>query len=163
MATVRQRVSRATVVALAIAVVLAACAPAALGARSAPHRLDRDGPVAVRPGDRVFVQYDAAPAVFELGQADLAPRWQPWTPNVARAIASHRFSVRDVVAPDGWDLSLDRVVAYLSAGRPAADLEIILRLDVPADARLGGQRVQAQVVDLSGRAAPVEIVVQVGR
>ena len=148
---------------LAVTLVLAACAPATLGDRSAPYRLNRDGPAAVRPGDRVYLQLDVPGAVFGVREADLATRWQPWTPNVARAVATHRFTVRDVIAPDGWELSLDRVVAYLRAGRNEAELEVTLRLQVPSDARLGGQRVRALLVDVSGRTSPLEIVTQVGQ
>jgi len=148
---------------LAATLVLAACAPATLGDRSAPHRLDRDGPVAIRPGDQAYLQLDVPRDVFGVREADLAPRWQPWTPNVARAVATQRFTIRDVIAPDGWELSLDRVVAYLRAGRSEAELEVTLRLQVPADARLGGQRVRALLVDVSGRSSSFEIVTQVGQ
>ena len=148
---------------LAATLMLAACAPATLGDRSAPHRLNRDGPAAVRPGDQVYLHLDVPRDVFGVREADLATRWQPWTPNVARAVATHRFTIRDLIAPDGWELSLDRVVAYLSAGHGEADLEVILRLQLPPDARLGGQRVRALLVDVSGRSSPLEIVTQVGR
>ena len=147
---------------LAATLVLAACAPATLGDRSAPHRLDRDGPAAVRPGAQVYLQLDVPRDVFGVREGDLATRWQPWTPNLARAVATHRFTIRDVIAPDGWELSLDRVIAYLRAGRSEAELEVILRLQVPADARLGGQRLRALLVDVSGRSSPLEIVTQVG-
>ena len=148
--------------ALLVVVLVAACAPA-LGDRASPYRLGRDGPALLRPGGEVYVQVDVRRDVFALTEADFAGRWTPWGANLARAVATHRFVVRDVIAPDGWDLRLDRAVAYLRSGDRQAEIELLLRVTAPADARLGGQRVRALVVDQRGASFPVEIVVQVGR
>ncbi len=153
----------AALAALVAAVLLAACAPTTTGSREAPFRADRDGPAVARPGDAVYVRLDVPREVFGLTQADLGGRWQPWTPTLARAVATYRFTLRDLVAPDGWDLTLDRAVAYLSQGRRTAAIEVIVRVQVPSDARLGGQRVRAVLVDQGGTSMPIEIVVQVGR
>jgi hypothetical protein len=149
--------------ALLVTLLVLGCAPATVGSRSAPYLLGRDAAIAARPGDVVFVQVDMPPDTFRLGAAELAGRWQPWTPTMARAVATYRFSLRDVIVPDGWELSIDRAVAYLTVGRGAADIELLLRLQVPSGARLGGQRVRAQLDDRDGRSAPIEIVVQVSR
>ncbi len=148
--------------ALLVVVLVAACAPA-MGERASPYRLGRDGPAALRPGGEVYVQANVPRDVFALTEADLAGRWTPWGANVARAVATHRFVLRDVVAPDGWDVSLSRAVAYLRSRERQAEIELLLRVTAPADARLGGQRVRALVVDQRGASLPVEIVVQVGR
>lgn len=163
MAIHRQSLRGVALAALCATFVLTACAPAATGTRSAPYLLGRDAAAAARPGDRIYVQIDMPGEVFGLGAAELAGRWQPWTPTLARAVASHRFSLHDVIAPDGWELSIDRAVAFLTTGRSAAEIEFIVRLELPTDARLGGQRVRAQLVDQDGRTAPIEIVVQVNR
>ena len=155
--------TRSLVFALLAASLLVACAPTTLGERSSPYRLGRDGPASAQPGGEVYVEVDVARDVFGLVEADLSPRWQPWSVNLARAVATHRFIVRDVIAPDGWELSLNRAVAWLRSNRSEVDIELLLRLQVPADARLGGHRVRASIVDQNGRSLPLEIVVQVGR
>ena len=151
-----------TNLALLAVVLFAACTPT-LGERGSPYRLSHDGPAAVRPGGEVFVQVDVPRDVFRVTRADLASRWNPWSGNRARASATHRFALRDVIAPDGWDVTLDRAVAYLRSTDRYAQVELLLRVTAPTDSRLGGQRVRALVVDQRGRSLPVEIVVQVGR
>lgn len=148
--------------ALLVVVLVVACTPA-LGERASPYRLGRDGPAALRPGGEVYVQVDVPRDVFGLAEADLAGRWTPWGANLARAVATQRFVVRDVIAPDGWAVRLDRAVAYLRSGNRQAEIELLLRVTAPPGARLGGQRVRALVVDQRGASLPVEIVVQVGR
>lgn len=148
---------------LAVLSLLAACAPAAVGDRSNPYRLGVDGVASVRPGATVFVRIDVARDVFSLSGDDLAMRLTPWSPGVARATVTPLFDLRDVVAPDGWDVELDRAVAYLRSDRPTADLEVTLRAAVPAGARLGGQRLRATLADDRGRRHAIEFVVQVGR
>ncbi len=141
---------------------MAACAPATLGDRSNPYRPGVDGAASVRPGSAVFVQIDVARDVFGLTADDLAMRLTPWGTNLSRATVTPLFELRDVVAPDGWDVELDRVVAYLSGNRPTADVEVTLRVDVPGGARLGGQRLRATLADERGNRHAIEFVVQVG-
>ena len=141
---------------------LAACAPAAVGDRSNPFRPGVDGAASVRPGSTVFVLVDVGRDVFGLGGDDLAMRLTPWGVNLSRATVTPLFELRDVVAPDGWDVELDRVVAYLSSNRSTADVEATLRVDVPGGARLGGQRLRATLADERGNRHAIEFVVQVG-
>lgn len=141
---------------------LAACAPTTLGDRSNPYRAGIDGPASARAGDTVYVRVDVPRAVFGLTEEDLGMRLTPWGPNLSRATVTPLFELRDVVVPDGWDLALDRAVAYLSATRPEAEVEATLRVSVPAGARLGGQRVRAVLVDQRDRRHAIEFVVQVG-
>lgn len=143
--------------------VLAACAPAAVGDRGNPHRPGVDGAVPVRPGATAFVLVDVPRDAFGLTGDDLATRLAPWGPNLSRATVTPLFTLRDAVAPDGWTLELDRVVAFLSSSRSTADVEVTLRVEVPAGARLGGQRLRAALADQRGIRHPIEIVVQVGR
>ncbi len=143
-------------------VLLAACVPTTTGDRSNPYRAGVDGPATVRAGGTVYVRVDVPRAVFGLTQEDLGMRLTPWGPNLSRATVTPLFELRDVVVPDGWDLTLDRAVAYLSATRPEAEVEATLRVSVPEGARLGGQRVRAVLVDQRDRRHAFEFVVQVG-
>ncbi len=153
--------ARIAVLAAALSL-LAACAPATLGDRSNPYRPGVDGAASARPGSAVFVQIDVARDVFGLTADDLAMRLAPWGPNLARATVTPLFDLRDVVAPDGWDVELDRAVAFLSSNRSTADVEVTLRVDVPSGARLGGQRLRATLADERGNRHVIEFVVQVG-
>jgi hypothetical protein len=157
------RLPLARVVALAAALsLLAACAPATVGDRSNPYRPGVDGAASARPGSTVFVRIDVARDVFGLTGDDLAMRLTPWGTNLSRATVTPLFDLRDVVAPDGWGVELDRVVAFLSGSRSTADVEATLRVDVPAGARLGGQRLRATLADERGNRHTIEFVVQVG-
>lgn len=148
--------------ALALAVLLlASCAPTALGSRSNPHRLDRDGPLALRVGDTGYVRVDVPRSVFALTSDVLGGRLAPWGENLSRATVTPLFELRDVVAPDGWSVELASAVAYLRTTQREADLEVVLRVSAPAAARAGGQRVRADIVDQRGRRYGVEVVVQV--
>lgn len=148
--------------ALVLALALGACAPSALGDRTNPYVVGRDGPAAVRAGGSVFVEVSVAPSVFAYTQADLGTRLAPWGQDRLRGVITPLLELRDVIAPDGWDVTLDRAVAYIAPRRPEADVEAILRITAPADARAGGYRVRVDLVDQRGRRAPLEIVVQVG-
>jgi len=152
---------RTLIAALVALLVLGACAPTTLGTRNSPYDVDRDGPVAVRAGASVYVEASVAPSVFALTQADLASRLTPWGEGRARASITPLLEVRDVIAPDTWDVALERAVAYLDARRPEAQVDVMLRIAVPSDARPGGYRVRADVVDQRGRRTTIEVVVQV--
>lgn len=146
---------------LASIALLAACAPTAVGDLNNPYRAGLDGPASVRAGGTVYVRVDVPGAVFGLTQNDLGMRLTPWGPNLSRATVTPLFELRDVVLPDGWDLALERAVAYLSTTRPHAEVEATVRVSVPEGARLGGQRVRAVLVDQRGRRHAFEFVVQV--
>lgn len=144
-----------------VALLLAACAPSVLGSRSNPHRLDRDGPLALRAGDTAYVRVDVPRSAFALTREELGPRLAPWGENLARATVTPLFDLRDVIGPDDWEVGLASAVAYLRSTQREADLEVLLTVTAPAGARAGGQRLRADIVDQRGRRHGVEIVVQV--
>jgi hypothetical protein len=146
---------------LAVALLLAGCAPTVQGSRATPFDLRTDRTVTVRPASTSFVVAAFDHGAFGYRGEDLAGRWIPWGAEGAAATVTALFSVRDVVAPDGWLLEIDQVRAYDLPRRQGVAVEATLRLDVPPGARLGGQRVRAELVARNGRVQIVEIIVQV--
>jgi hypothetical protein len=122
-----------------VALLLAACAPSVLGSRSNPHRLDRDGPLALRVGDTAYVRVDVPRSVFALTRTELGPRLAPWGDNLSRATVTPLFDVRDLVGPGDWEVGTHerRRVPERSSQREA-DLEVVLSVTCPPARAPGG-------------------------
>ncbi|MBA2665763.1 MAG: hypothetical protein H0U69_01885 [Trueperaceae bacterium] len=156
------RVAARLAVGLVALVLLAAgCAPGVQGDRGNPFDLGVDRTVTSKRGATTFVVASFEHGAFGYAREDLTGRWIPWGPDGAAASVTALFSVRDVVARDGWTLDVDGVRAFDRPRAQGVTFEATLRLHVPGDAPLGGQRVRAVLVARNGRTQPVEIVVQV--
>ena len=143
------------------ALVLAGCAPAVLGSRGTPYDLRRGETAQVAPGGVAYAQLVAPASEFGFDDADFSSLFVPCG-SATCAVVTSRFELVDVAAPEGWTWRVDRADA-LRRTRFATNVDVRLRLDVPADARLGGTQLRARLVARSGTSMPVTLVVQVVR
>jgi hypothetical protein len=140
---------------------VAGCAPTAQGTRANPFDLRTDRTVTTTRASTSFVVVAFEHGDFGYRAADLRGRWIPWGAEGAAATVTPLFSIRDLVAPDGWNLEIDQVRAFDHPRRTGVAIEATLRLEVPAGARLGGQRIRALLHARNGDSRPVEIIVQI--
>jgi hypothetical protein len=155
--------SRSLLMLLALFSFLAvACAPSVVGSRGNPVDLRRDRSVVTTPGSSVYAQMVFPSGSFGLTADAFADRMAiPIGVDGAGRRATSAFELVDVIAPEGWTWRVDDVWSMVRGGRPPS-LEITLRLDVPTDARLGGQQVRGTIVARpTGGREPVAMVVQV--
>src|SRR3990172_1318768 len=141
-----------------LVLVLAGCAPGALGTRGTPYDLRRGETAQVAPGGTVYAQLlvPARDVGFEDG--DFSNLFVPCGGDTSCAVVTSRFELVDVAAPEGWTWRVDRADA-VRRPRFATNVDVRLRLDVPADARLGGTQLRARLVARSGTSRPVVFVV----
>lgn len=154
--------TRALIVTPLLVLLLAACAPGALGDRGNPFDLRRDGAVRVSPGGSAFMRISYPTGAFGLARDAFADAFAvPLGAGGRGARVTSSFELLDVAAPPGWRWTLDDVWSESRAGVPPA-LVVTLRLDVPQDARLGGQAIGATLrAKPSGGRESVSVVVQV--
>lgn len=145
-----------------LALVLAGCAPAVLGSRGTPYDLRRGETAQVAPGGVAYAQLDVPASEFGFDDADFSSLFVPCGGDRSCAVVTSRFELVDVAAPEGWTWRVDRADAVRQP-RFATTVDVRLRLDVPADARLGGTQLRARLVAPGGVARPVALVVQVVR
>lgn len=151
----------ATAVAL-LALVLAGCAPGAVGSRGTPYDLRRGETAQVAPGGVAYAQLVLPARELGYDDADFSSLFVPCGGDTSCAVVTSRFELVDVVAPEGWTWRVDRADA-VRRPRFATNVDVRLRLDVPASARLGGTELRARLVARNGTARPVVLVVQVVR
>jgi hypothetical protein len=151
----------ATVLAL-FALVLAGCAPGAVGTRGTPYDLRRGETAQVAPGGVVYAQLLLPASELGLADADFSGLFVPCGGDASCAVVTSRFDLVDVAAPEGWTWRVDRADA-VRRPRFATQVDVRLRLDVPAAARLGGTELRARLVTRDGTARPVALIVQVVR
>ena len=145
-----------------LALVLAGCAPGAVGSRGTPYDLRGGETAQVEPGGVVYAQLLVPAREFGFEDADFASLFVPCGGDASCAVVTSRFELVDVAAPEGWTWRVDRADA-VRRPRFATNVDVRLRLDVPAGARLGGTQLRARLVAGSGVSRPVELVVQVVR
>jgi len=144
------------------ALLSAGCAPAVVGSRSNPVDLQRDRSATTTPGSTVYVRSTYPSGAFGLRAGAFTGAFQvPLGVDGSGARVTSEFEFVDVVGPAGWSWQLVDVWSESRGGRPPA-LVATLRLDVPADARLGGQQLRGTLVARStGGREPVALIVQV--
>lgn len=149
---------------LALVALMAACAPTTLGSRNAPFDLARDRTSATQPGATIYARATYTLADFRLGAEAFADRVAiPLGANGRAARITRDFELIDAITPPGWTLSIEAVWAE-SFGSSAPLIVVTYRLDVPADARLGGERLRATLRSIAtGATRRVDWVVQVTR
>lgn len=157
----RIRPRLAAPVLIAAALLIAACAPGAVGTRNNPYDLRHDRTVSAQPDATVFVLAAFDPDAFGYTADRFPGRWVPWADGVQAAQITTFFRIVDLVAPEGWRLEVEDVRGYDRARASGIAVEANLRVVVPPGARLGGQRLRAVVEAQNGRRQPIEIVVQV--
>jgi hypothetical protein len=145
-----------------LALVLAACAPTVVGSRGTPYDLRRGETAQVAPGGAVYAQLQLPAREFGLSDSDFPGLFVPCGGDASCAVVTSRFELVDVAAPEGWTWRVDRADA-VRRPRFSTVIDVRLRLEVPADARLGGTQVRARLVTRGGTARPVAFVVQVVR
>jgi hypothetical protein len=155
------RSRRPALAAALLLITVAACAPAVVGSRGTPFDLRHDRTVTANPASTVYVLAAFDHGAFDYRAEQLGLRWVPWGANVNIAQITVFFRVRDLVAPEGWNLVVEDVRGYDRPNTSGIAVEALLRLEVPAGARLGGQRVRAIIEAQNGTRRPIEIVVQV--
>lgn len=141
---------------------LAACAPGAVGSRGTPVDLRAGETAQVAPGGTVYAQLQVPAREFGLDDDAFPGLFVPCGGDAVCAVATTRFELLDAAVPQGWSWRVDRV-DVVRRPRFATAVDVRLRLDVPADARLGGTQVRARVQARGGTALPVALVVQVVR
>jgi hypothetical protein len=144
-----------------LALVIAGCAPTAVGSRGTPYDLRRGETAQVAPGGVAYAQLEVPASEFGYDDADFSSLFVPCG-GASCAVVTSRFELVDVVAPEGWTWRVDRADA-VRRPRFATSVDVRLRLDVPADARLGGTQLRARLVARNGTSRPVVLVVQVVR
>lgn len=154
--------TRALLLTSVVALLLAACAPTVLGSRGNPVDLRRDRTAVVQPGGTVYVRISFPTGAFGLARDAFADAFAvPLGAGGRGARVTSSFELLDVAAPAGWRWTLDDVWSESRAGQAPA-LVVTMRIDVPRDARLGGQAVGATLLARpSGGREPVTLVVQV--
>ena len=145
-----------------LALVLASCAPAVLGSCGTPYDLRRGETAQVAPGGVAYAQLVLPARELGVDDDDFSSLFVPCGGDASCAVVTSRFELVDVAAPEGWTWRVDRVDA-VRRPRFATNVDVRLRLDVPADARLGGTQLRARLVTRSGTSRPVVLVVQVVR
>lgn len=154
---------RRTLLLLAVAsAVLAACAPTVVGSRSTPVDLARDRSAVTTRDSAVYALASFPAGSFGFAAGAFSERLAvPVGVDSSGIRISSALELVDVVAPEGWTWRVDDVWSVSREGRPPA-FEVTLRLDVPPDARLGGQQIRGTLRAVStGRSEPVSMVVQV--
>lgn len=147
---------------LLLASLLAGCAPGAVGSRGTPIDLRRTEPAQVAPGGAVYAQLLVPASDFGLGADAFTGLFVPCGGDATCAVVTTRFELADAAVPEGWRWRVDRADAIRRPRFPT-QVDVRLRLDVPADARLGGTQVRGRLVARDGRSLPVSLVVQVVR
>lgn len=147
---------------IVLAILVAGCAPAVVGSRSNPVDLQRDRSATATPGSTVYVRSTYPSGAFGLRADAFRGAFQiPLGVDGSGARVTSEFELIDVVAPAGWSWRLEDVWSESRGGRPPV-LVVTLRLEVPADARLGGQQLRGTLVARPTRGRePVSLVVQV--
>lgn len=152
----------APIVLALLAFVLAGCAPAVLGSRGTPYDLRAGETAQVAPGGVAYAQLQLPARDFGLDDDDFASLFVPCGSDRSCAVVTSRFELVDVAAPEGWTWRVDRA-DVVRQPRFATTVDVRLRLDVPANARLGGTEMRARLVARGGATRPVALVVQVLR
>jgi hypothetical protein len=140
---------------------VAGCAPSVVGSRNNPVPLDEVRTVVTTADSSVYLVAVYQPEAFGYRSSDLPGRFVPWRQGAAAQVTP-LFSLREVVAPEGWSLAIEGVRGYLWPSAPNdVVMEATLVLEVPPRVRLGGQRVRAILEAVNGRRQTIEIIVQV--
>jgi hypothetical protein len=141
--------------------VLAACAPAAVGSRNNPVDLSRQGSVIASPGATVHVLASFPARSFGFGPSPFGDRLAVPIGGGQGVRIGSEFELVDVIAPEGWTWRVEDAWTISYGGR-APGFDVTLRIDVPATARLGGQQLRGALrARATGRTEPVAFVVQV--
>ena len=145
-----------------LAAALVACAPALVGSRSAPVDLARDRSVVTSAGSAVYARTSYPSGAFGFAAGAFADRMAvPVGVDGSGIRVTSAFELVDIVAPEGWTWRVDDVWSVARAGRPPS-FDVTLRLDVPANARMGGQQLRGTLLArTTGAREPLALVVQV--
>jgi hypothetical protein len=147
---------------LLIVALLAACAPTVVGSRSTPFDLARQRTSPATPGASIYGRLTYTLADFRLPADTFRDRVAiPLGANGRAVRITRDFELIDTIAPQGWRLAIEDVWAE-SFGAAAPSIVVTYRLDVPRDARLGGERIRASLRSTATNATrPLDWVVQV--
>lgn len=153
---------RFTLPLVGLMLVLSACAPSVVGSRNNPIDLRRDTTIVVTPGETLYLAKSYPTGAFGLPPGAFASRLSiPLGSSGSLARVGSEFDVVDLVAPEGYRITLDDVWAEARADR-APSIEVRLRLEVPAGARPGGNLIKANVrARATGGREPIEVIVQI--
>jgi len=145
-----------------VALALSACAPTAVGSRSTPVDLRRSDRIETTAGSTVYARIAFPSGSFGFRPDAFSDRLAvPVGVDGSGRRVTSALELVDVVAPEGWTWRVDDVWSVVRSGRPPS-VEVTLRLDVPANARLGGQPLRATLrAPSTGGREPVAMVVQV--
>lgn len=146
--------------ALALTLVVSACAPTTAGSAANAPLMASAGAAAVTPGSSVYVRVDYSLTDFGLKPADLrASLWVPSGYDSEVGDVSSQFGLVNLRVPDDWRFSLVNVRAERStvagsgafdANRTVFSLMAVFRVDAPDDLIPGPYRFRA---DLQARGA----------
>jgi hypothetical protein len=158
-------------IALPLALLLAACAPAVRGSSVRDALAVRSGEtVELQRGGEYFLRLDFTLADLGVQPSDLSGSfWIPAGVNEESANLSTRFAMRQPRLPFRWTLELADVRGYrtteTSYGRETGEITYrispVLRLRIPEDAELGVSTVRAEMAVRGGTPRNVELQVRV--
>ncbi len=155
-------------VTLLLALLLAACAPAA-GGSGAPVRAGTD-PIPAERGGTIVVRIDSSLDAFGLATRDLTPSlWIPSGFASETGDVGTSFGLVDVDVADGWEVDLRgvkverRTTTDVSFGTSSTTYELWaeVRVRVPEDAIPGVYRVRGTLQARGGGTQPVAFRVDV--
>lgn len=141
---------------LALALVLAACAPVVSGSSARqPLLLPGTERVEVHPGEDVFLLSIRSPAELGFRDVDLdGLQWRPESSQRSSARISHRLNLELVRVPAHWQVSIASARAVRQAGQQS--IEVVLQVAVPASAGLGPADLR---VSLEGRRNTAQLTI----
>lgn len=147
---------------LALALLLLACAPGAVGSANRPIDLASASTLTMSPGDTLYMRLSGPPERFRLGAEVFANTFAlPLGPDGSVRQITREFSLVDIRAPEGWSWRVESARVEDRPGSPVR-LEVVLRLDVPRDARFGGVPISADLLARSSNVRErVSLVAQV--
>ncbi len=155
---------RTTLIGTLLVLLLTACAPTTVGSRSTPLDLGRSDRIEAIAGTTLYARIAFPSGAFGFRSDAFADRLAvPVGVDGSGIRISSALELVDVVAPEGWRWRVDDVWSVTRGNRPPS-FEVTLRLDVPADARLGGQQLRGTLrAPSTGGREPVSLIVQVVR
>ena len=155
---------------IAVALLLVACAPGAVGTSSGNPFPASAGSPTVKRGESVYVRVDYPMARLDLAPSDLRPAmWVPSGYDSEIGDVTGQFGLRDLRIAEGWEFELLQVRAERSsqrgsgafdAPRTVYSLWAVYRIASPADAIPGPYRMRGVLSARGGGQQDVSIQVE---
>lgn len=159
-----------SIVAVTVALLVTACAPAVSGATPTRPIVVGDETVTVQRGTVVYLRLEFGLEDFDLTPRDVRPvLWVPSGYASETGDVSNDFALRDVRAAEGWEVELHqmRVDRRSVAGAPFESdsveytVSALLRVTIPDGIVPGPYRVRGTLQERRGSTVPVSIRLEI--